>query len=210
MTTEFETEQETFWAGQFGDGYAARNRSAQLSAANLNFFARILARTYNVRSVIEYGANVGMNLRALDQLIPEADLTGIEINEGAATELAAWGRAKVKRVSILGYTPERQYDLAFTKGVLIHIAPDKLPIVYDLLAESAAAYVAIAEYYSPTPASLPYRGHQERLYKRDFAGEFLSRHPEFRLVDYGFAWRSDPVFPQDDITWFLLKRERSK
>jgi len=27
-----------------------------------------------------------------------------------------------------------------------------------------------------------------------------------RLIDYGFAYRHDPNFPQDDITWFLLER----
>jgi spore coat polysaccharide biosynthesis protein SpsF len=25
-------------------------------------------------------------------------------------------------------------------------------------------------------------------------------------VDYGFAYRRDPNFPQDDITWFLLEK----
>ena len=27
-----------------------------------------------------------------------------------------------------------------------------------------------------------------------------------RLVDYGFAYRHDPNFPQDDITWFLMEK----
>ncbi|MBI3705395.1 MAG: pseudaminic acid biosynthesis-associated methylase, partial [Rhizobiales bacterium] len=39
----------------------------------------------------------------------------------------------------------------------------------------------------------------------DVAGDMLDRVP-LRIVDYGFAWRRDPVFPQDDVTWFLLER----
>jgi spore coat polysaccharide biosynthesis protein SpsF len=27
-----------------------------------------------------------------------------------------------------------------------------------------------------------------------------------KLLDYGFAYRRDPDFPQDDINWFLLER----
>jgi len=53
-----------------------------------------------------------------------------------------------------------------------------------------------------------YRGHTDRLFKRDFAGEIMDRHPKMELVDYGFAYRRDPNFPQDDITWFLME-ERS-
>ena len=41
---------------------------------------------------------------------------------------------------------------------------------------------------------------------RDFAGEIMDRHPQLQLVDYGFAYRRDPNFPQDDITWFLMEK----
>ena len=55
-------------------------------------------------------------------------------------------------------------------------------------------------------ALLNYRGHKDRLFKRDFAGEMLEKFPDLKLVDYGFSYRKDPAFPQDDITWFLLKK----
>jgi spore coat polysaccharide biosynthesis protein SpsF len=58
--------------------------------------------------------------------------------------------------------------------------------------------------------SVPYRGHAERLFKRDFAGEMLKRYPKLRLLDYGFAYHGDANFPQDDITWFLLEKTREK
>jgi spore coat polysaccharide biosynthesis protein SpsF len=206
MPQTFKTEQEAFWAGEFGNDYVGRNRSAQLLASNLQLFARILARTTGIRSVIEFGANVGMNLRALNQLLPDAKLAGVEINAAAAADLRQWGKAEVFHTSVLGFQPPHAYDLAFFKGVLIHINPDELPGVYDLLAAATTRYALICEYYNPTPVTVTYRGHDARLFKRDFAGEFLDRHPTFRVVDYAFHWRRDPIFPQDDTTWFLMER----
>jgi hypothetical protein len=52
---------------------------------------------------------------------------------------------------------------------------------------------------------VPYRGNQERLFKRDFAGELMDRHG-LKLVNYGFAYHRDNYHPQDDITWFLLEK----
>ena len=63
------------------------------------------------------------------------------------------------------------------------------------------------EYYNPVPVQIDYRGHQGKLFKRDFAGEMLERHANFKLLDYGFAYRKDPSFPQDDITWFLMEKK---
>ena len=122
----YTTDQETFWAGTFGDEYVQRNRSRQLLASNLAFWSRILAPFGPVRSVLEIGPNIGMNLMALDLLFPEVELEGIEINATAAGELASWGRARVHNESILDYKPQRDFDLVLTKGVLIHLNPDIL------------------------------------------------------------------------------------
>ena len=109
--------------------------------------------------------------------------------------------------SILDFTPKRQYDLVLSKGVLIHINPEELGAVYDKLISSTGRYLMVAEYYNPAPLSIPYRGHTDRLFKRDFAGEIMDRYPQLILIDYGFAYRRDPNFPQDDITWFLMEKK---
>ena len=51
-----------------------------------------------------------------------------------------------------------------------------------------------------------YRGHADRLFRRDFAGEMLDKFNDLRLLDYGFVYHRDPSFPQDDFTWFLLDK----
>lgn len=100
----------------------------------------------------------------------------------------------------------RKVDLVFTKGVLIHLPPLVLPDVYDLMVEASNRYVMVAEYYNPSPIEVNYRGHGDRLWKRDFAGEIMERHPSLRLLDYGFCYRRDPNWPLDDITWFLMEK----
>lgn len=203
----FRTEQESFWAGSFGTDYIERNQGDGLLASNLAFFTKALIASRGLRSCVEFGANIGMNLAAIKLLFPRLDLHGIEINAAAADRLSEIiPPANVHRASILEWSPPRSYDLALIKGVLIHINPDALPLAYDKLAAATARYVLIAEYYNPSPVAIPYRGHENRLFKRDFAGEMLERHPQFQLVDYGFAYRRDSNFPQDDITWFLLEK----
>lgn len=56
------------------------------------------------------------------------------------------------------------------------------------------------------PVTISYRGHADHLFKRDLAGELLEKY-HVNLVDYGFAYRRVPAFPQDDITWFLLEKK---
>jgi pseudaminic acid biosynthesis-associated methylase len=204
---KFVTEQEAFWAGEFGTAYIQRNQGDALLASNLDFFAKALRSARGVKSCIEFGANIGMNLKALKLLHPTQEQHGIEINQDAARELAqVIPPGNVHQSSILDFSPQKLWDLVLIKGVLIHINPDVLPQVYDKLVASSGRYLLVAEYYNPVPVGISYRGHADRLFKRDFAGEIMERHPQMQLVDYGFAYRRDPNFPQDDITWFLMEK----
>lgn len=199
------TEQEEFWAGEFGEEYTDRNQGAVLHAANLSLFSKILPRMSSMDSALELGANRGLNLHALRQLRPSAELAGVEINP-RAVEILTHDGFTAHQGSILEFKATQTWDLVFTKGVLIHINPDALPRVYDLMHAASKKYILVAEYYNPSPVDISYRGHEGRLFKRDFAGELLERHSDVRIVDYGFLYRRDPVFPQDDITWFLMEK----
>jgi spore coat polysaccharide biosynthesis protein SpsF len=203
----FKTEQEAFWAGVFGTEYIQRNQGDALLASNLNFFAKALRSVRRVQTCIEFGANIGMNLKALKLLQPAYEQYAIEINADAAAELASViPLDHVYNTSILDFNPSQTWDLVLIKGVLIHINPDMLPQVYDKLVAASGRYLLVSEYYNPAPVAISYRGHTDRLFKRDFAGEIMDRHPQMQLVDYGFAYRRDPKFPQDDITWFLMEK----
>ena len=207
MSMSFKTEQESFWAGDFGTEYISRNQGDTLLASNLDFFAKSLRMAHGVGSCLEVGANIGMNLKALRLLHPSIEAHGVEINADAAAQLReVVGDECVHETSILDFSSDREWDLALIKGVLIHMNPDVLPTIYEKLVAATSRYLLVAEYYNPVPVAISYRDHTDRLFKRDFAGEILDLYPEMELVDYGFAYHRDQNFPHDDITWFLMEK----
>lgn len=206
---KFKTPQEEFWAGSFGDEYIDRNQSNQIVAANTALFSKILWRTSNVQSVIEFGSNIGLNLIAIRQLLPDAELSAIEINEKAISILKK--RDHIKKIyheSILDFDCDYPREFVLIKGVLIHLNPEVLFQVYDKLYAASQKYICVAEYYNPNPVEIPYRGHTAKMFKRDFAGDLLDRFSDLKLVDYGFVYHRDPCFSFDDISWFLLEKDR--
>jgi pseudaminic acid biosynthesis-associated methylase len=201
------TPQERFWAGEFGSEYIGRNDGPEVVEAKAAFFRKALSSASTVNSVMEFGCNIGLNLTALSRLIPGLDMHAVEINPTAvAVARERLPKAHIVEGSIFELSCETPCDLAFTSGVMIHLNPDLLPKVYAKLAQASRKFVLIAEYYNPTPVVVKYRGHEDRLFKRDFAGEFLNQQPEFHLVDYGFVYHRDPRFPLDDVTWFLMEK----
>ena len=205
--SEYRTEQENFWAGVFGTEYIKRNDSQELLASNLSFFSRTLSKAGALKSCVEFGANIGMNLRAIKLLYPNIELSAVEINKDAAQELSSFiGDRAVFNGSIFDYPIEKKSNLVLIKGVLIHINPDELKTAYGKIYDATNCNILICEYYNPSPVAIPYRGYSDRLFKRDFAGEMLDMYKDLELIDYGFAYHRDLAFPQDDINWFLMKK----
>jgi spore coat polysaccharide biosynthesis protein SpsF len=208
MNDNFSTEQESFWAGEFGTQYISRNDNANSICARTALFSKILSRTKNISTILEIGANIGLNLKAINNLLSSCKFSAIEINTNAAENLSLIPNTKVFNGSAFDFSASQlgSYDLTFTSGVLIHINPDRLMQVYELLYNCSKQYILICEYYNPTPVEVPYRGHIQRLFKRDFAGDMLDIYNDLELVDYGFQYHRDANFPYDDCTWFLLKK----
>jgi pseudaminic acid biosynthesis-associated methylase len=201
---KYKTDQERFWAAEFGSNYIDRN---QEYTSMIHFLGKIISRTSSIKSVIEFGCNIGLNLKALNILLPKCELTGLEINTTACDRLREWKKCNVINESIFNYKGGKKYDLTMVQGVLIHINPSMLQNVYEKLYDGSNRYILISEYYNPTPVSIDYRGHSNRLFKRDFAGEMLDRYQDLELVDYGFLYHRDNYFQQDDMNWFLLKKK---
>lgn len=200
------TKQELFWQGKFGDKYISRNNSGQMVANNLFLFSNILKNTTGIKSIIEFGANIGLNLIAIKALLPDVEISGVEINKEACSELSQINDIKVYNSSIAGFIAVYKRDFVLTKCFLIHINPQLLPAVYETIYKTSKKYICIAEYYNPTPATVVYRGHKNKLFKRDFAGELLRKFKDLRLINYGFSYHKDNNFKQDDLTWFLLEK----
>lgn len=201
----FKTDQEAFWAGDFGNQYIDRNNSEQIICSKVALWAQMLRAAHGVKSIKEFGCNIGLNLLALKRLQPNVDLTAIEINDEAAKKARELHVAQIIQGSILDKMDDEKVDLTFTSGVLIHINPEHLNSVYDNLVNGSNRYVLVAEYYNPTPTQVSYRGHDNVLFKRDFAGDLIEQYG-LKLVDYGFVYKRDNWAPKDDSTWFLLEK----
>lgn len=203
---------EQFWAGEFGDEYAKRNATSDVGSieSNTALFERVLQKVArpHLHSAIEFGAGVGYNLEALHRILPGITLSAVELNERSANRIPCNVRSPVYIYQESVVNPAIKvypHDLAFTKGLLIHVSPDELPSVYRNLYEASNRYVLVCEYYCPSPRMIPYRGHNDRLWARDFAGEMMRAHP-LKLLDYGFVSKYDE-HPQDDLSWFLMEKK---
>lgn len=203
---EYMTEQERFWNGPFMDEYLTRNRDEKLVMSHAAGFASILKRAPNIKSILELGCNIGINLEAFHKIDSRLELCGYEINETASNIARSKGIAEIFTDTIINPIKRKQkYDLTFTRCVLIHINPDNLFGVYRNLYELSNRYILVCEFYNPSPVAVTYRGHDECLYKRDFAGELLEQF-SLQLIDYGFWYHRDNYFPQADVTWFLMEK----
>lgn len=203
------TEQEQFWRGEFGDAYHSRNTGRIEN--NVQFFRQVFASFTNpLLSLIEFGAGIGENLVAIQRIMPSTMLRAVEVNANAFNALL--GNVRLNGASRM---PMQEYgergemsvsQMSMTKGVLIHIPPEDIKRAYHALYTSSSCWILICEYYNPTPVEVEYRGHQGKLWKRDFAGEMLDTYKDLNLVDYGFRYHRDD-YPQDDLTWFLLEKQ---
>jgi spore coat polysaccharide biosynthesis protein SpsF len=203
----YKTEQEKFWQGSFGDRYFLRNKNNQLIKNNFFLFKQIFLKSFKIKNLIEFGPNVGLNIRALIKLLKLKSTTAVEINKKACLELKDIKNVNVINKSIINFSPKKKYDLVLVKGILIHINPNKLKKVYETIYKSCrnSGYILIAEYYSPYPTMVIYRGKRNKLFKRDFAGDFTSLFKKTKIIKYGFAYHKDK-HPQDDLNWFLIKK----
>lgn len=201
-------EQEQFWRGQFGDEYHKRNTGRVNNNANFFFeiFSGVLANGNMPHSIIEFGAGIGENLLAIHEIWSEAILIGVDINAEAVGEMEKQRCIEHAFLCPIGdYRGGLRATMTMTKGCLIHIPPADLPAAYATLYRETERWILICEYYNPTPVEVEYRGHQGKLWKRDFAGEIMDTYKDLRLVDYGWRYHRDE-YPQDDLHWFLLSK----
>src|SRR5207245_1924457 len=98
----------------------------------------VLRQTRHIKSIFEVGANIGLNLRAIQHLLPEVKLSALEINATAVEELKRINNINVYHQSLLDFTPSSTFDLVLIKGVLIHINPTMLLRAYELLYKTSA------------------------------------------------------------------------
>jgi pseudaminic acid biosynthesis-associated methylase len=187
------TAQMAQWANDFGRDYTHRNsltredldalyrRNYGISRTQLNKF--FLAEVPLDARILEIGCNVGNQLLLLRRM-GYRNLYGIEIQHHALQQARA-GLADVHLVEASAFEipyANGYFDLVFTSGVLIHIAPGDLSRAVAEIHRCTRKYIWGLEYYSPQPREVEYRGRWGLLWKMDFAGLYLDRFKDLEVV----------------------------
>lgn len=196
------------WTGTAGDAYTARNPLAERDQLEQldELWRQIIAATEEWQgSILEVGANIGRNLRALRRFHP-AKLYAIEPNCTARATLDDAGilAAPAWPHALPNLWLQEQYDLVFTSGVLIHIPPEQLAESCRAIVQASRRWIVAIEYFSAEPRMIPYRGEDNRLWARDFGKFYLEACPELEPIAAGFAWKG--LTGLDDLTWWVLRK----
>jgi len=205
------TKQLELWRSHFGWEYASRNNN-QISVDDqrrlMRDWGRILAHavTPSPQSALEVGCNIGRNLLALHHFIPV--IHGIEPNPEAVTLASNYFSGSGVQIQEghafdLPYD-NKSFDLVFTSGVLIHVAPEDLPRATDEIMRVSNRYIVCIEYFSHKPEQINYHGMNGYLFKRDFGHFYLERYPDLKVRDYGFLWQ--PLDSSDNSNWWLFEK----
>ena len=183
------------WKGEFGDAYVDRNAATAEHIANVEQAFREIFSKAAVpppASILEIGANIGNNLRALKKFT-DAELTAVEPNAKARDRLVEDGVLPAERIFDAFATDlpfeDNSAHLVFTSGVLIHVPPADLETAYREMHRVSKRYLLSIEYFSPQPVEIPYRGHDGMLFKRDFGGLWLDLFPDLEPIANGFFWK---------------------
>ena len=151
-------EQEYFWSNVYAKDYIAKNYEFDRELL-LDGWKKMLSKVESLDSIIECGANVGRNIRALEELHPNARKSAIEISSQAVEVLKRdHPFLDVQNCSILENPFKKgSFDLAYTMGVLIHIHPDDLLDNMTMMCDLTNRYALIGEYFNRTSTSLEYQ-----------------------------------------------------
>lgn len=196
-----EKEQLNAWKSDFGVEYTRRNKISPES--RVNAFKSVI-KDLDVRRILEIGCNVGHNLVAISK-IGGFQLVGLEPSKYAVLQ----GRSSSNAISILEGNAfdipfkDGYFDLVFTSGVLIHISLTDLSKAIDEMYRVSNKYVLVIEYFAEEETAIPYRGHNNLLWKRDFKKHFLVRYPTLKLLQNGY-WNKEDGF--DRTHWWLFEK----
>lgn len=205
-------EQGKVWAGEFGDQYTDRNKIDWRN--NLPLWRDVLSEfslAYPNYSILEVGCNRGHNLRAL---IHQAcgygkwrdKIIGVDLNRKALkiAKSPAGGACQGNALNLS--FRDNSFDLVFTMGVLIHIAPDNLATAINEMCRVSNKYVLAIEYHAKEETTITYQGRDNLLWKRDFQAEFLYLGPNLNLIRH-WEWGTEEKPFYDRLDGWLFKKE---
>ncbi len=209
------TKQVEFWSGDFGKEYTERNPQnlEEWDAFYLECFGQkktdmneeFLNGLDKDARILEVGCNIGLQLMGL-QKQGFKNLYGIEL-QPYAVEKAHKMNPGINIIQGSGFDipfKDGYFDLVYTAGVLIHIAPGDLSKIMLEMTRCSKKYIWGFEYYSPEPKDINYRGNEGFLWKMDYAKKFMetdSRLSEVKRKKYPYI--AEAHKGNEDIMYLL-------
>lgn len=212
------SKQITKWKNKFGKEYTNRNaltldelermyeNNYGLSRTELNNI--FIGKLNHSIKVLEVGSNIGNQLLLL-QKMGFKNLYGIEIND-YAVELS---KQRTNNINIIQGSAfdipfkNEYFDLVFTSGVLIHIAPHDINLALNEIYRCTKKYIWGFEYYSEKYTEIIYRGKKDLLWKTNFSKMYLDLFSDLKLVkEKKLKYLND----NNVDSMFLLKKKVNK
>lgn len=187
------TFQEKNWSGSHGNAYNLRNphqiekadslfkKEHSISRTDLN--KEFLGCFSREIKILEVGSNVGLQLMFLQELGFKR-LYGIEINR-SSIEICKKNTRDIDVIQASAFDIPFQdnfFDLVFTSGVLIHIAPKDIKKAMQEIVRCSNKYIWGFEYYAKEHQEVLYRGKKNMLWKGDFSKMYLDFYKGLKLI----------------------------
>lgn len=176
------TTQEQAWSSQVGQEYTDRNTMTveELDELYWDCFGttrwklnvRFLLDFPDTTRILEVGCNIGMQLRHL-QKMGFTNLHGIELQQYAIDHLCVENVDVQQGNAIKLPYLDRDFDLVFTSGVLIHLPEPKLHQAMTEIVRVSNRWIWGFEYYSIPRTQIPYQARNDLLWSDDFPDRFL-------------------------------------
>lgn len=183
------TEQIEFWKGNFGDEYTLRNNDdwdefylKQWGVKRSDLNKEFLSNISKEAAILEVGCNRANQLNMLQEQ-GFSNLWGIEINKNALILARENKNLNLVEASALNI-PFRDnfFDVVFTSGVLIHIAPEDLSKAIEEIYRVSKRYIWCFEYFADKCTPIEYRGHRNKLWKNNFMKLFTDKYPNLKVI----------------------------
>src|SRR5260370_4315093 len=202
------------WVGAFGKAYTDRNiltpdeldalYQRRLGVSRRAMNEEFLGDLPRDMRILEVGSNVGNQFLCL-QAMGFSQLCGVELQR-YAVELS---KRYVHHVDGLQGSAfdvpfkDASFDLVYTSGVLIHLAPADIGGALRVIYRCSRRYIWGLEYYARQYQEVEYRSNKALLWKTDFAKLYLETFPDLRLVKQRIFPSVEG--PNEDIMFLLEK-----
>jgi len=209
--------QEKKWTESFGVEYTERNtwepdyinkhyrKEYGISREEMNFRFLGGLNLFD-KKILEVGCNVGNQLNLL-QSMGYKNLYGIEIQPHAIEK----AKNNTNGINIIYGSgsdipfKDKYFDMVFTSGVLIHIAPENLSSVIKEIYRCSNKYIWGFEYYNASHIEIKYRGNENLLWKGDFSKAYKENCTDLVLTkEEFFKYTSND---NEDVMFLLKKNE---